>query len=166
MKSVRLFVGTRKGAFVLESTPARSEWTVSDPTLEGWEVSDLSVDPRNDDRVLAAVGHFVYGPTVHRSDDGGSTWEQVAETPAYPRGSEHELNQVWTVVPGRAAEPDVLYAGVDEAGLFVSRDGGDRWTELSGLRDHPTRDRWQPGKGGLCCHSVIVSPEEIGRAHV
>ena len=168
MGSVLVMVGTRKGAFFLESDEDRTEWTVRGPVLKGWEVSDLVLDPRPEAecRLFAAVGHFVYGPTIHRSDDFGETWEQVEGTPAYPAGADRELEQVWRVEPGRADEPDVLYAGVADAGLFVSRDGGEHWAAVPGLNDHETRPDWMPGAGGLCCHSIVTDPGDPDRMWV
>jgi photosystem II stability/assembly factor-like uncharacterized protein len=165
MTGVRLYAGTRKGLFVLEADADRSDWTVREPILAGWEVSNVCADERAD-RLFAAVGHFVYGPTIHRSDDGGDRWEQVEASPTYPADADRELNQIWTVEPGRRDDPRTLYAGVDEAGLFVSRDGGDSWAEVEGLSDHDTRAKWFPGKGGLCCHSVLVHPDDPDRLWV
>lgn len=166
MSAVRLFAGTRKGLFVLESDEARADWAVGEPALAGWEISDVCVDDRAGPRLFAAFGHFVYGSTVHRSDDGGASWDQVEHSPAYPEDADRELNRVWTFVPGRDSAPETLYAGVDEAGLFVTRDGGDTWAEVDGLSDHETRSRWFPGKGGLCCHSVLVHPDDPNRLWV
>ncbi|WP_435361172.1 WD40/YVTN/BNR-like repeat-containing protein [Haloarchaeobius sp. DFWS5] len=166
MTEVVLMVGTRKGAFFLESDDDRTDWSVRGPKLKGWEVSDLLYDDRDTPRLFAAMGHFVYGPAIHRSDDFGDTWEQVAQSPAYAEDSDFELNQVWCLEPGREQDPDVLYAGVDEAGLFVSRDGGDTWDHVEGLAGHETRDRWYPGNGGLCCHSVLTDPEDPDRLWV
>lgn len=164
MPRVSLLAGTRKGAFVLESDADRDEWTVHGPHLAGWKIADLYYD-RPAERLYAAVGHFVYGSTVQWSDDLGKNWEQAAESPAYPEESDRELNQVWTIVPS-PHDPDTLYAGVDEAGLFVSRDRGDTWSAVSGLNDHGTRDQWFPGKGGLCLHSILVDPDDPDRMWV
>ena len=172
MSSVTLLAGTRKGAFLVESDGDRTEWTVRGPLLKGWEVSDLVLDLRDGagdgapGRLHAAVGHVVYGPTIHRSDDFGETWEQVEGTPAYPEDAERELDQVWRIEPGRADEPDTLYAGVAEAGLFVSRDGGDTWDEVPGLNEHGTRPDWMPGAGGLCCHTILHDPNDADRMWV
>lgn len=166
MSTLALLVGTRKGAFVLESTGDRTDWTVRGPLLPGWDVANLILDDRENPQLYAAVGHFVYGPTIHRSSDLGETFEQVPSGPSVPDESDHELNQVWTVTPGPADEPDCLYAGVDEAALYETRDGGDTWTEVAGLTEHPTRDSWFPGKGGLCCHSVCLDPTDRDRMWV
>lgn len=163
MSRVSLFAGTRKGLFVLESNDDRTGWSVREPALRGWRVSNVAADHRAESKLFAAVNHFVYGPTVHVSTDDGRSWEQVSASPAYGEGADHEVNEVWTVVPGSADDPELVYAGVDEAGLFASRDGGDTWSVLEGLSDHETRERWMPGAGGLCCHSVLVSPRDPDR---
>lgn len=166
MSTVALLVGTRKGAFVLESTEDRSEWAVRGPLLPGWDVANMVLDDRGTPTLYAAVNHFVYGPTIHRSTDLGETFEQVESGPAVPEASDRELNQIWTITPGPADDRDCLYAGVDEAALFVTRDGGDTWSEVPGLANHPTREGWFPGKGGLCCHSICLDPTDRDRLWV
>lgn len=167
MSRLQLLAGTRKGAFVLETDEARRSWKVRGPYLKGWEVADFQLDDRDGrGRMFAAVNHFVYGPTVQFSDDLGETWEAVEKSPSYPEESGRELKQVWCVVPGRASEPETLYAGVDEAGLFVSHDGGDTWTEIEGLTRHETRENWFPGKGGMCLHTILPDPTDSERMWV
>lgn len=166
MSSVRLFAATRKGLFVLETDEARETWSVREPRLGGWEVQDVCYDGRDGERFFAGVSHAVYGPTVHRSDDGGHTWEQVERSPSFATDSDREVTRVWTVVTGADDDPETLFAGVAEAGLFVSNDGGATWSEVTGLSAHETRPRWQPGAGGLCCHSVLVHPDDPDRIWV
>lgn len=164
MARVLLMVGTQKGAFLLTSDERRESWNVEGPLLKGWSVFDLALDQRQSPMMYAAVGHFVYGPAVHISGDLGKSWKQVEHAPKYE--SKHKLNNVWCVVPGRASEQGTLYAGVDEAGLFVSHDSGWHWEEMRGLSNHPTREEWHPGAGGLCCHSVLLDPENKKRMWV
>jgi hypothetical protein len=95
----------------------------------------------------------VYGPAIHVSDDLAS-FQQLEAVPAWPEASERKLNQIWTLVPDR----DRLFAGVDVAGLFVSRDRGASWEPVEGLNEHATRDGWYPGAGGLCAHSLLPDP--------
>ncbi len=166
MARVLVMVGTRKGAFSLWSDEARQEWRVEGPVIKGWEVSNLALDRRGDLAIYAAVGHFVYGPTIQVSRDFGRTWKQIENGPRYSEDSESKLNRIWCVVPGHPSEPGVLYAGVDEAGLFVSRDGGVHWREVESLSRHPTRSEWAPGAGGMCCHTVLVDPQDKRRMWV
>ena len=163
MARVLVMAGTRKGAFFLWSDEARRDWQIEGPLIKGWEVSSLALDRRGDQAVYAGVGHFVYGPTIQVSRDFGRTWKQIEHGPRYAQDSDVKLNRIWTVVPGHASEPGVLYAGVDEAGLFVSRDGGVHWREVETLSQHPTRSEWAPGAGGLCCHTVLVDPADKDR---
>ena len=166
MARVLLMVGTRKGAFFFWSNEARREWRIEGPLIKGWEVGSLALDRRGDQAVYAGVGHFVYGPTIQVSRDFGDTWKQIENGPRYGESSALKLNRIWTVVPGHESEPGVLYAGVDEAGLFVSRDGGVHWREVESLSRHPTRSEWSPGAGGLCCHTVLVDPADKKRLWV
>jgi hypothetical protein len=160
-----LLIGTVKGVFLYHSDESRAEWRLTGPHLGGWEVFSLCGDTRNG-RVLAGTGHFMHGPTIRTSRDLGATWEPVARNPQYPEGSKFELKHIWQIVPGHASEPGTWYAGVDDAGLFVSRDDAMTWSELSGLSSHPTRPRWVPGFGGLCLHSILIDPSDARRLWV
>ena len=155
--SVRLLVGTTKGGFWLVSRDRR-EWEVSEPFFKGWKVT--AGLRTSDGRFLAAVASDIYGPAVYATAGGsGSTnpdaWEQIAKGPAYPVGSDRRLRQIWTLAESRG----VLYAGVQDAGLFTSGDGGRTWAGVPGLNDHETRDGWMPGAGGLCCHALLFSDD-------
>jgi hypothetical protein len=90
----------------------------------------------------------------------------VKRNPAYPEGAGHALKHIWQIVPGHPSQPGTWYAGVDDAGLFVSRDDANTWSELSGLTSHPTRPDWVPGFGGLCLHSILVDPTNARRIWV
>ncbi len=167
MSRVLVMAGTAKGAFFCWSDESRREWRVEGPLLKGWEVNDLRVDLRGGEPVIwAAVGSYVYGPTVRVSRDLGRTWTQIEKGPAYAEDAGRKLERVWTVVPGRTGEPGTLWAGVAEAGLFVSRDGGESWSEVPGLNEHPTRPSWSPGAGGLCCHTILLDPANPARSWV
>jgi photosystem II stability/assembly factor-like uncharacterized protein len=76
------------------------------------------------------------------------------------------ISNLWHVEPGRAEEPEVLYAGADPASLFKSEDGGASWREMEGLTSHPSRDSWQPGFGGLCLHSMVLHPTNLDKMWV
>ncbi len=163
MARVLVMVGTKKGAFFFSSDEARRDWRMEGPLLKGWEVAHLALDRRAEPTLWAGVGHFVYGPTIQVSRDLGRSWTQIEHGPRYAEGSGRTLERIWCVEPGHADEPEVLYAGVAEAGLFVSRDGGVHWREVESLSRHPTRGEWSPGAGGLCCHTVIVDPADRRR---
>ncbi|GJM11601.1 MAG: hypothetical protein DHS20C12_00040 [Pseudohongiella sp.] len=74
-----------------------------------------------------------------------------------------EFKRVWHLEPCHS-DPDVVYAGVEDAALFRSSDGGENWSELAGLRGHSTGMDWQPGAGGMCLHTILLDknyPERI-----
>ncbi len=159
-KQALVLVGTSQGLFVLRSDQDRREWEINGPYLHGWEVySVLGHDGQGrPPRLIAGTSHTAYGPAVRVSDDIGRTWRQVEQGPRYPKESGFKLNRVWQLAPGHPSEPDTIFAGVEEAGMFVSRDRGESWTELDALTRHPTRPEWFPGNGGLCLHTILVHP--------
>ena len=82
-------------------------------------------------------------------------------------GTQHpwEFKRVWHLEPS-LTESDTVYAGVEDAALFRSTDGGISWQELSGLRGHGTGPHWQPGAGGMCLHTIILDPSDPGRIYI
>jgi photosystem II stability/assembly factor-like uncharacterized protein len=76
-----------------------------------------------------------------------------------------EFKRVWHLEPS-ADDPDTVYAGVEDAALFRTTDGGRTWHELSGLRGHGTGAQWQPGAGGMCLHTIILDPVNRERIYV
>ena len=149
-------VGTEKGAFVCRSKGDRRDWTIEGPIFKGWRVTATARTPGG--RYLVATASHVYGPALHASSDL-ENWRQVERRPAYAEGSDRKLNQIWTL----HCTPERHYAGVDVAGLFTSEDDGESWTPVPGLNDHPTRNAWFPGAGGLCAHAVLVDPHRPER---
>ncbi|MBW3628921.1 MAG: glycoside hydrolase [Gemmatimonadetes bacterium] len=160
---VVVLVGTTKGAFFYHSDENRREWRMTGPHLGGWEVYSLYGDERHPGRVYAGTSHWVYGTTVRVSDDLGEGWREVVGSPKYPEGSGFELKRIWQIVPGAPSEPGTLLAGVEEAGLFISRDDGATWSEVTAISGHPTRSKWFPGGGGLCLHTILVDPRNAKR---
>ena len=173
MAGVRVLVGTRKGAFVLTSDEGRRDWTVSEPFFAGWESYHLKGSPVDPDRIWAAPSGGWFGQVIRRSDDGGRSWEPVGNefrydgvpgTHQWYDGTPHpwEFARVWHLEPS-LTDRDSVYAGVEDAALFRSTDGGATWSELSGLREHGTGSQWQPGAGGLCLHTVVLHPTDESR---
>ncbi len=82
-------------------------------------------------------------------------------------GTQHpwEFKRVWHIEPS-LTDADTVYAGVEDAGIFRSTDGGKNWKELAGLRGHGTGPRWQPGAGGMCLHTIILDPEDPKRIYI
>ena len=162
--SVVVLAGTRKGLFLLESDEERASWELRGPLLEGWSIYHAIVDQR-DGVVHAATNHDVYGATTHRSTDKGETWTRAEEL-RLPEESGLTLERTWHVEPGRSEEPDTLWLGGAPGVLFRSTDGGAHWEPNEGLVGHPTRDRWNPGAGGMCCHSIQLAAHDPERMYV
>jgi hypothetical protein len=151
-----VLVGTVKGGFVLRSQD-RSSWELSDPLFKGWKVTASTRLPSG--RFLVATASDVYGPALHTSEDL-ATFQQVEDGPAWPKGGERKLNQIWKILP----VGERVFAGVDEAGLFVADAGGEAWKPVEGLNEHATRTGWFPGAGGLCAHALTAdgnAPERM-----
>jgi photosystem II stability/assembly factor-like uncharacterized protein len=195
MSKVRVLVGTRKGAFILTSDGMREKWEVSGPHFAGWELYHVKGSPADPNRLYASQSSGWFGQVIQRSDDGGKTWHQpgtpagepVAPGPpksesnkfAYDAaakpltthqwydGTQHpwEFKRVWHIEPS-LTDPDTLYAGVEDAAIFRSPDGGQNWKELPGLRGHGSGPKWQPGAGGMCLHTIILDPSNPQRMYI
>lgn len=190
MSNVRVLVGTAKGAFILTADGKRQNWSISQPHFGGWEMYHLKGSTLNPDRVYASQTSGWFGQLIQRSDDGGKTWttpggEKVPESFGPPvglsnrfaysgevgthkwyDGTQHpwEFKRVWHLEPS-LTEPDTVFAGVEDAGLFKSTDGGTTWNELPALRD-VKGGLWQPGAGGMCLHTILLHPTDPKRIYV
>lgn len=159
-ESVLLLVGTKKGAFILESDAARRSWSLRGPFCEAWPINHVIAEPASG-RIHAAGGNEWFGPAVWTSEDLGASWMHSSEGLAYGDG-EPPIRSVWSLAPANGH----LYAGVEPAGLFRSADNGKSWTHLGGLRAHPSQPSWQPGAGGLILHSLVIDPADDRRLWV
>jgi photosystem II stability/assembly factor-like uncharacterized protein len=173
MSRIRVLIGTRKGAFLATSDGRRAQWDVAGPFFGGWEIHHVKGSPADPDRLYAAQSSSWFGQLIQRSSDGGRTWEPVGNKFVYDGvtgthqwydGTPHpwEFAKVWHLEPS-LADPDTLYAGVEDAAIFRSTDGGQTWQELSGLRGHQTGSSWQPGAGGMCLHTILLDPGDPKR---
>ncbi len=161
-----VFVGTAKGLFVLHADAKRSVWKIAGPFFAGEQVPALAHDSR-DGRLYVASQSWHWGTTIRTSDDLGQHWsDPAAGVLRFPEDTGLAMQQVWQIQPGRAAEPGVVYAGVAPAALFRSADRGQTWELVRGLLDHPHRERWMPGFGGLCLHTIVLDPESADRLTV
>src|SRR5688572_19623858 len=168
MSKVRVLVGTRKGAFVLESDGKRERWSITGPHFAGWEVYHMKASPADPNRIYASQSSGWFGQLIQRSKDGGKTWEPVGNQFSYAGdpgthlwydGTPHpwEFKRVWHLEPS-LTDPDTVYAGVEDAAMFRTTDGGQTWHEQTGLRGHGAGKYWQPGAGGMGLHTILIDP--------
>ena len=192
MSSIRVLVGTKKGAFILTSDGTRKDWKINGPHFAGWEMYHLKGSPVDPNRIFASQTSGWFGQVIQRSDDGGRTWatpdgapppapgpeallpgtsnkfayEGEVGTHMFYDGSQHpwEFKRVWHIEPS-LTDPDTAYAGVEDAAIFKTTDGGKSWKELPGLRK-AKGNLWQPGAGGMCTHTILLDPKNANRIYV
>ena len=190
MSTVRVLVGTKKGAFILTSDGKRAKWKVRGPLFAGWEMYHLKGSPVNPDRIYASQTSGWFGQVIQRSDDGGKTWatpdgapppapgempkgesnkfvyEGEVGTHKWYDGTQHpwEFKRVWHLEPS-LTDPETVYAGAEDASMFKSSDGGRTWQEMPALRS-AKGVLWQPGAGGMCLHTILLDPTRPERMYV
>jgi photosystem II stability/assembly factor-like uncharacterized protein len=192
MTQIRLLVGTKKGAFVLTSDGTRKHWQVNGPFFAGWEIYHAKGSPADPNRIYASQSSSWFGQVIQRSDDGGKTWltpgsgaEELKGPEGFPKGESNkftyvghvgthkwydgtqhpwEFKRVWHIEPS-LTDPNVAYAGVEDAAIFKTTDAGKTWTELPGLRG-ARGELWQPGAGGMAVHTILLDPKNAQRMFV
>jgi len=192
MRKIRVLVGTKKGAFILTADGKRKDWKVSGPHFAGWEIYHLKGSAAEPKRIYASQSSGWFGQIIQRSDDGGKTWNTPGSSPedlqgpgGFPKGesnkfvyagdagthkwydgSQHpwEFKRVWHIEPS-LTDPDTAYAGVEDAAIFKTSDGGKTWKELPGLRQAKGH-LWQPGAGGMAVHTILLDPKNANRIYV
>lgn len=167
----RIYLATRKGLFTAEANGA-GRWAITKTAFLGENLPMVLHDPR-DGTVYAAIDHGHFGSKMHRSRDGGTTWEECA-VPAYPpqpEGQEErdmwgkpipwKLVKIWALETGTEEQPGVLWCGTIPGGLFRSNDSGSSWEIVRSLWEHPHRKKWVGGGADLPgIHSVCVNPRD------
>jgi photosystem II stability/assembly factor-like uncharacterized protein len=175
MSTIRVLVGTKKGAFVLTSDGKRKNWDVTGPLFAGIEMYHLKGSPKEPNRIYASQTSGWFGQVMQRSEDGGKTWEPVGNefkyegtpgTHQWYDGTQHpwEFKRIWHLEPS-LTDPDVVYAGAEDAALFRSADGGRTWQELGGLRSAKGH-LWAPGAGGMAVQTILLDPTRPERLYV
>lgn len=165
---VLLLVGTNKGAFLLRSSRDRARWGVAGPYFHGQGVYAMAYDARDGrHRLWVSTNSLLWGTFLRSSDDFGRIWTNPLEANIkFPAESGASLKNIWQICLGREEEPETLYCGVEPAALFESRDGGESFSLVRGLFDHPHRPRWMPGNGGLCLHTILPDPTNKDRMYI
>jgi photosystem II stability/assembly factor-like uncharacterized protein len=190
MSSVRVLVGTKKGAFILTSDGQRQKWTVDGPHFAGWEIYHMKGSVADPKRIYASQSSGWFGQIIQRSSDGGKTWETpgggMEKSPqGWPKGESNkfvydgnpgthmwydgtphpwEFKRVWHLEPS-LSDPNMVYAGVEDAAIFKSVDGGTTWQELPALRAQQGL-KWQPGAGGMGLHTILIDPKNPNRIFI
>ncbi len=171
--SDRLYAATHKGFFTVDR--AASGWRISRVDFLGQNANMLLHDPR-DGSLYVALDHGHFGVKLHRSLDGGQTWEECP-VPVYPEFTEEDkrkqaeagevgarrdfssLKEIWELTPGGTDQPGLLWAGTIPGGLFRSTDRGNSWEMIRSLWDREERWQWfGGGKDHPGIHSVAVHP--------
>ncbi|MCI4351666.1 MAG: hypothetical protein L3K15_09185 [Thermoplasmata archaeon] len=175
-KTVRVYLGTRKGIYALESDKARKKWKVRGPYQPGGDTFHVAPDPRAPGHVYAGVNNAYWGPMMFRSKNHGRTWTEIApplmslqnsRKPTMGEGAvPAPIQAIWHIEPGPASEPKTLFVGVDPYSLYRSDDSGASWQPVPGLNDHPTKAEWNPGNGGPCLHTILLDPTRPSRMYV
>jgi photosystem II stability/assembly factor-like uncharacterized protein len=175
VSGIRVLVGTRKGTFILSSDGMRDRWDISGPHFAGWEIYHVKGSPADPNRLYASQTSAWFGQVIQRSNDGGKTWQPVGNKFSYDGvpgthqwydGTQHpwEFKRVWHLEPS-LTDPDTVYAGVEDAAMFRSVDGGQTWQELAGLREAKGH-LWQPGAGGMGLHTIVLDPSDPSRIFI
>jgi len=172
---VEIYIGTRKGAFILKGDAARRKWEISNPIFLGNIVHHLILDPRDGKTILMAARTGHLGPTIFRSTNRGKVWKEVTKPPAFPKAKEGEkglvVDHVFWLTPGHRSEPAVWYAGTSPQGIFRSEDHGNTWEGVDGFNQNPQRGAWT-GSGqdgtpdGPKLHSILIDPRDPNHMYI
>jgi photosystem II stability/assembly factor-like uncharacterized protein len=171
---MHLLIGTRKGAFFLQTGKARRLWTINGPIQLGNVIHHVVQDPRRPNALVMASKSGHLGPTVFRSANFGKTWKEASKPPAFPKAPEGEkgrvVQHVFYLTPSLPSEPGVWYAGTSPQGLFRTEDGGDTWESVAGFNEHLMRPLWcgdhqDAPPDGATLHSINVDPRNANHIY-
>ena len=152
----RLLIGTQKGLFIARLRDGA--WEIDGPHIAGYEVLHTCAVPGRPGVIYAGACHPIWGAHLYRSVDGGASWDALPAAPRHRKGLHATaLRAIWGIATDATGR---LYAGVDPAGLFYSDDEAESWHPVTALNEHPTRDTWEPARGGFSVHSIQVHPAD------
>jgi photosystem II stability/assembly factor-like uncharacterized protein len=160
-----LLVGTLKGGFILESNSSRKNWKLRGPYFDGYETYDMVADASGGKPILyGAVNTWTWGPVIFKSTDLGKSWKRARSSPRFGENKQKlAVKRIWNIQPDGHGK---VYAGAEPAALFVSDDDSDTWEEFEALNYHETREKWNPGNGGLCLHTIVIHPRNRKKIRV
>ncbi len=155
-----VLIGTKRGLFVGTAPLKGGALKISGPHLPGEHVNAAVLDQRGSGTpsLYVAANSWHWGASVNYSRNFGESWDRAKQQPRFKEGAKLAVSALWQLQTDGPDHPDCLYAGTDPAALFRSSDRGETWVELTGLSNHETREKWQPGAGGLCLHTILVDP--------
>jgi photosystem II stability/assembly factor-like uncharacterized protein len=170
----RLLVGTRKGAFFLDTADEGKSWKLSGPTYLGHIVYHIVADPDNSKVMLMAAKTGHLGPTMFRTEDGGATWMEASAPPAFPKVEDdpkaRAVDSNFWVSRGHQSEAKTWYAGTNPPGLFRSEDNGDTWKPVEGFNDNANYKSWMEAggatPGGHLLHSILIDPRDASHMYL
>ncbi|MFG2694314.1 WD40/YVTN/BNR-like repeat-containing protein [Kitasatospora sp. NPDC048407] len=161
VREVLLAVGTQKGLFLGRSS-GREKWEFSGPHFQMNAIYSVGIDRRGGrTRLLVGADSSHWGPSVWWSDDLGASWQEPSKPAVrFPERTGASLERVWQLQPAGEEAPGVVYAGTEPAALFRSTDGGESFSLVDALWDHPQREHWGAGFGGQGMHTVVTDPRD------
>ena len=158
---ILMSIGTKKGVFVAESSSRRQKFDLRGPFGQGVGVYTTTIDTRSAPRVYASSCNAFFGMKLLYSTDLGKKFKETKSAPAFPSKDGRAMANIWSLVPGDGKRE--LWCGVEPAALFRSGDRGSSWEMVKGISNHKHAKNWQPGKGGLCLHTILRTN---GRMHL
>jgi photosystem II stability/assembly factor-like uncharacterized protein len=175
---VRILLGTRKGTYIVEGDSTRRHWKIGPAAHDGADVYHVVADPRHPGDLYAAVNNPFWGPMVQRSTNWGKEWSEIA-TPLTPRKKDRTpafddskpptpkpVTALWHIEPGLDSQPDTVFLGADPHLLFRTDDRGKSWEEVDAINHHPDREKWSPGAGGPCLHTILLDRRDPDRFYI
>lgn len=173
-KRPRLLVGTRKGAFILDTKDDGKKWSINGPHFLGHIVHHFVADPENPSVILMAAKTGHLGPTLFRTEDGGKNWIESEKPPAFPKVEGDEkapaVDATFWISRAHASEKNTWYAGTTPPGLFRSEDNGKTWEPVSGFNSNPDYATWMAAggatPGGHLLHSIIIDPRDANHMYI